>query len=999
MSDQKFQEEYRKLNKAQKEAVDTIEGPVVVIAGPGTGKTQILTLRIANILKQTDVPASAILALTFTESAVGSMKKRLAEIIGSLAYKVNIYTFHGFANEIIKNYPENFPKIIGFGNIDEIEQVKILKEVIDKTPLKKLKPYGDNYFYLKSIIFTIQNLKKEDVDPSRFEKLIDAQQKEFNKAGRNRYHQKGRYKGQMKSQFAKLEKSIEKNYELLKIYKAYQKELQKRRLYDYEDMIMEVVRALEKDKELLLLLQEEYQYILADEHQDSNASQNRLLELISSFYDEPNLFVVGDEKQAIFRFQGASLQNFLYFKRKYKNAKVIELTQNYRSPQHILDASHSLISKTSDSEGVSRPKLISQIKLDKNTTPHIHLCAFRSPEEEFRFIAKDISKKIKSGIAPSSIAVLYRDNKESVPISKAFGEEGLDYSIESSEDIFRDEYVWKLVLLLRAVNDLSAEDNLAKVIFLDILGISTIDAVKIIRSAREKKTSIFEIISNKKNLKKLALEDASRVSNLYLKLKDFAVLGFNKNLVDFLEITIRESGLLKKILKDSPKSLVNLESFFDFAKVLSSGKKFPRLPDLLEYLDLIEEHDIKMKNRYAPKEVTGVRLMTAHHAKGMEFDYCYMVGLVDKKWGNRGERRHFNIPIEGMRADSRDPNDDERRLFYVGLTRAKKEATLTFSRESENKEIKLPSQFLEEIDKQYLKETESKKRSNKLKPKIKVKSKKENTLVFSKEYLNKLFLEQGLSVSAINNYLECPWKYFFENLVRLPKAPNKFQSYGTAVHMAINDMFHLRKNGSAVSKNKFLDSFGRHLGEQILTQYDFQSLTEKAEGSLPGFFDFFKNRITDKSTSEYSIVGISLSPKGKLGEVALRGRLDLLESMPDGSVLAVDFKTSKPKTRNEILGNTKTADASIWWQLLFYKILLENMSDEKFKMHRGEIIFTEPDEKGRYHQESFELKDAEVEDFSREIEKISRGILSLSFRNKFCDNKNCEYCKLATSLN
>ena len=326
-----------------------------MVAGPGTGKTQILTLRIANILRKTDTSANSILALTFTESGVYSMRKRLVEMIGSDGYRVNIYTFHGFCNEVIKKHPDEFPRIIGATNIIEVDKVLLLKDIILHTKgIDTLRPFGDNFFYVKHVRGHISDLKRENITPKDFKKLIQKQEKDF-KFLDDLYHEKGKYKGEMKGKYKDLEKKIKKNKELLLVYEAYEKKLEKQRHYDFEDMILEVIRALRKNKDLLLKLQEEFQYLLADEHQDANNAQNELLELLASFHDEPNIFVVGDEKQAIFRFQGASLENFLYFRRFYPNAALIQLKENYRSTQDILDSAHSLISQGGDRGGLRIP--------------------------------------------------------------------------------------------------------------------------------------------------------------------------------------------------------------------------------------------------------------------------------------------------------------------------------------------------------------------------------------------------------------------------------------------------------------------------------------------------------------------------------------------------------------------------------------------------------------------------------------------------------------------
>jgi len=335
---------YKKLNPAQKKAVDTIEGPVMVIAGPGTGKTQILTLRIANILRQTDTAPEQILALTFTESGVFSMRKRLVEIIGSAGYRVRIHTFHGFANDLIREYPDAFPKIIGATHIHDVEKTDLVKELLATHGGKRLRPFGDPFFYVSSVKGAISEMKREYLAPAQFKKITAERKKAFARIP-DLYNDKGKYAGTMKGKYARQNERLLRDEELAALYGRYEDALARRRRYDYDDMVVEAVRALEENSGLLLSLQEEHQYILADEHQDANRSQNRILELLASFHENPNLFVVGDEKQAIYRFQGASLENFRAFKRLYPAATVIALTENYRSTQPILDAAHSLIAR------------------------------------------------------------------------------------------------------------------------------------------------------------------------------------------------------------------------------------------------------------------------------------------------------------------------------------------------------------------------------------------------------------------------------------------------------------------------------------------------------------------------------------------------------------------------------------------------------------------------------------------------------------------------------
>src|SRR6185503_6229928 len=323
----------------------------------------------------TDTPPEAILALTFTESAAAACRRRLVDIVGTPGYRVQVHTFHSYANEIIQRFPDSFPRIVGSRPLSSVERIALLQQLVDKTPLEILRPFGNIYFYISAISQKISELKREHITPEAFQKALKKNVKAFD-AIHDLYHTKGPYKGMMQGKYVQTDKRFKRDVELLELYRAYEAALMEQHVYDYEDMLLEVIRALRHDTDLLLTLQEEAQYVLADEHQDVNESQNQLLELLVSFHDHPNIFVVGDEKQAIYRFQGASLDNFLYFKNRFPDAVLIALKNNYRSTQPILDASHTLISHTEKSVHIP---LISQ---DKTAAQKISLHVVDRPSDE-----------------------------------------------------------------------------------------------------------------------------------------------------------------------------------------------------------------------------------------------------------------------------------------------------------------------------------------------------------------------------------------------------------------------------------------------------------------------------------------------------------------------------------------------------------------------------------------------------------------------------------------
>jgi DNA helicase-2/ATP-dependent DNA helicase PcrA len=343
-----FEKSFSILNKEQKEAVENIEGPVTVVAGPGTGKTQILTLRIANILKEMGSDfAPNILALTFTNSGVHAMRKRLVEFVGvELAYQVSIFTFHSFAEDQIKKNPEVFKDFSFSRPISDIEKIEIIEDILNRSDLKALQTFSSDFHYTQKIISAIDNLKSEAFTPEDFKKTFPKiEERILQKEGENAFYKINRgeaKKGEIKKEIlAKIEKQKEKQKELLGIFIDYQEKLKELKLYDFSDMILSVVFEAENDNDFRVSLQENFLYLLVDEHQDTNNAQSKIIEIISSASineNRPNIFTVGDQKQAIYRFQGASLENFTSFREKYSDVKIINLDKNYRSSQNILDS-------------------------------------------------------------------------------------------------------------------------------------------------------------------------------------------------------------------------------------------------------------------------------------------------------------------------------------------------------------------------------------------------------------------------------------------------------------------------------------------------------------------------------------------------------------------------------------------------------------------------------------------------------------------------------------
>lgn len=944
----KFKKELTSLNPEQRQAVETIDGPVMVIAGPGTGKTQILTLRIANILNKTDTNPENILALTFTESATANMRRRLTSLIGTPSYYINIHTFHGFCNKIIQDYPENFPKIIGSNNANQVDQIQIVRKIIDENNFKNLKPFGNKYYYVTEILKNIRQLKSEGINPLEFKNITS----------------------KINTEDIKEEKNTERLKELSLVYKKYQDELSKKKLYDFEDMILETIDSLKKNKDFLLDLQEKYQYILVDEHQDTNGAQNKALELLTSYDTNPNLFVVGDEKQAIYRFQGASLENFLYFKEKFKKAKLVELKQNYRSTQKILDASHSLIEKNQTILAAV------QLKANQKTTgSNIKVISFESPESEYLFITQKIKELLKQKVEAHKIAILYRENKDAFSLSDFLTKQNITHGVESDENILEDIDIKKLNILFKAIENFPSLEFLAPALHLDFLNINPLETFQTIESKNP--------------------NSSPTVSNLFKKIGEWKKYSHNNIFVKFFEKVINESGYLKNLLagQNYNDKLNKLHTLFSEVKKINFANHNFSLPDYINHLEILKEHNlpIQIKTKTLPENI---RLMTAHRAKGLEFDYVFIIGAYNGHWGNKRNMSHIKLPIKtSFDASKIEKNEDERRLFYMAITRAKKEAFITYSTTSFDGKEQVPSQFINEINPSLKEEIVAKPNSEIKKIVLVSTSNNEKPKINEKSFVIDLFLHRGFSPTSLNNYLDCPWNFFYNNLLRIPKAQANYLIYGNAKHKALQLFFDEREKNKKITYKFIIEKFIEDLRNYPLMPKDHEALLKKGIESLTAYYNFYKDSLPQKTVNELNIKGVSLN-LGK-HEIKLSGKLDRLELKPNSpAVTVVDYKTGAAKSRNEILGNTKNADGNYFRQLVFYKLLLDSLPNKKYNMMAGAIDFTEPDDKNRFKREVFEISNEHTKELKETIVKCTDEILNLKFWNKFCGEKDCEYCEL-----
>lgn len=961
MVSQKFKEEYARLNAKQKEAVDTIEGPVMVIAGPGTGKTTILTLRIANILLKTDTPPSGILALTFTEAGAKNMRAKLREVIGETALQVPIHTFHGFAASVIAEFSDHFPHLARCKQLTEVESETLLRDILQDKKFWKLRPLGDPDFYISKIIAAVSDAKQEAWMPEMLRSFAKEEIERI-KSDPAALSTRGKTKGELKGESLRRIEKCERTLLLAEVYEKLEERKREERKIDFDDLIFELLKGLEKDELLLRTLQERYLYILVDEHQDTNDSQNMIVRRLADFFENPNLFVVGDEKQAIYRFQGASVENFLSFQKTWGAMKLIALRDNYRSHQHILDASFKMIENNYKEDELA-PLRLKLIAGGKGKPAPLELIAAPDRESEEAWLVgkiKEITAKDKEG----SIAIILRKNSDVAKIFSLLEENGVPASAERGANIFSHPAGSLFFSLLEFLADPSNFECLAETLALGLWRLPFEKQVSLVRLARSGNLKeIKEEIPAIEKLQKMLLE-SSTLEYLYLA----------ADLSGFADLAAR-----------NPVSIEVWRGILALSQELAAGSGIenPRelIKKLLDYKKSAERRVIKINTGSLSAQTV---IMTAHSSKGLEFDYVFLPFADEETWLRRSYGSFFVLPKE---KESDDDLRDERRLFYVALTRAKKHVALSFSA--------TPLRFIDELNQDLVSRFEIPKAER---PKAersfdKLKERRHREKI---EYAKRVVSESGLSVTALNHFLECPRKFFYQSILKLPEAPTASSEKGTTMHEAMAAIWRSaeRKSGAKEITKIIVSTVQNYFKSSLLPLFQKEEAQEELMESAPKvaecLADHFKEEGSLLAESWFEAPFVA-KLKNEPIEVRLHGRLDaVLEE--ERKVSIFDYKTREALSVNAIKGETKDSDGNYFRQLVFYKILLAENSRYRGKSIEPALVFIKPDRAGRCPIIALPIEPADIEKVKSEISSLIESVWSGSFLESSCGDPLCKYC-------
>jgi DNA helicase-2/ATP-dependent DNA helicase PcrA len=1033
---ERFQQAYESLNKEQKQAVDTIEGPVLVAAGPGTGKTQILAMRVGKILLEQDVAPHNILCLTFTDAGVAAMRNRLLRLIGPTAHQVHINSFHGFCNQIIQENLDIFGSYKQFQPISELETIDIYRSLIDQLPEdNSLRRYKyDKYTDLKRIKHLFDLMKKENFSPKDIadavDDYIDRQDFTYKRKTPNKKTGKVYEKGDLNEK--KYNEAIYK-YSKLKDaanqYPLFMRLMQQNERYDYNDMLLWVLREFETRPQLLADYQERYLYFLVDEYQDTNGAQNKLLENLLGDYGQPNVFVVGDDDQAIFKFQGANLGNILNFQEKYK-PELIVLQYNYRSTQPILDGSKTLISHNKERLLDKMDDLTKDLVAAgayKSSAIPIRLLNFVKTSEEYAYIVKDLKgiydrtpNKLKE------VAVIYRAHRQAADLVTVLEKLDIPVNIKRKVDILTQPLIINLLEILGYISDElnrygSGQHRLFRLLHYSYFNIDPLDLGKlahhltkrrhsekeqaqaedIVDTPKEEKTLWRELISEKETLENLSLNNASIILEVADKLNRWMTAVSTLTLQNAFQLIIDDSGILESIIAGDNRAweLQVLGTFFDFIKNESVKNPTLDIKALVQMAKKMKEEYIQLPINKVTSSDQGVNFLTAHAAKGLEFEEVYLLGCTKGTWDKSagGGYGQFSYP-DNINADSKTNIEDERRLFYVAMTRAKKQLTITYADRNEKDKELQQSQFISEaLSMEELNEDAiAVNPEDTLKFHYNLLKRKQITLpLIDKNLIDNWLKGYKLSVTHLNKFLRCPVTFYFEAILRVPGARNAATGFGSAMH----DTLHAFFNNIRDPKTQTIDWL-QFLYKERLTYYRSNFTDEEYEDYLVYGQKVLKDYHTEKIEEWLDIpdykLEIELSNAVYKG-VPLKGVIDKVEVYKDHANV-VDYKTGSHK-REKLKDNNSDAEGiggDYWRQLVFYKILLSSDNKYNINMVEGRIDYIEPDKKSKkFHKEAVNVTAEDIEHVGRQIVDMYDAVHAYKF-DTTCEDKECRWCNFAT---
>ncbi len=976
-----FTTAYKGLNVEQKRAVDTIDGPVMVIAGPGTGKTQVLALRIAHILKQTDTPPDGVLCLTFTNAGVKAMRERLLQLIGPTATRVKISTFHGYGLELIETYFG----VLGFETVpallDDATTIVLFDDILFSREWTYIRPRSNSALYYYDLKSLISTLKRDNISPDAFAAAITADIKRIENDPKS-ISSRGETKGQLKKDVEKKIESLQRSLEAATFYAMYEAMKLERNQIDFNDVLALMVRIAKESDDAAASIRERFLYVLIDEHQDSSGIQNAFLQEVWGSVEQPNIFVVGDDRQLIYGFGGASLAYFEGFKHTFGTATLITLTHNYRSTQTILDAAESLLTST-----LAQGKLIGST--EEKTPLQLVVCDY--PRDEIIAAGLAIKKHIAEGMNADDCAILVPKNRQvktAVTILKSMG---LPVAAGASLNLFELSDTQSLLNIFRILINPHDALLVSRSLLDPLATIDPLGAHNYLYEQDARKLSVATLID----------ANDEQIARWGSKLSQWLTLAQATDAYGLIQ-TIGGELLLNQSTDDETvrrrveiiRTLLHL-AMSQIEKGLSAN-----VSTFIAFIDRLIEYgeDIPLAVFGASK---GVKILTLHGSKGLEFESVWIAHMDERSFMSQ-KRGGFVLPESINQQETEAAEEVAKRQLYVAITRAKKFCTISYAQLSHAGTDQKLASIIEALPSDmYTRQSHDQTEKALLAAHAYDVSEKEiQSPTDLADIVKETYTDRKVSVTMLNNFFECPWKWYFRNLLQLPEPMTESLQVGNVTHKVIE--YILSKKGNDVSESG-IEKYIK-LSAETESRYD-DGLAERLVHQVRPIIDTWMKTYLSSITAPYDIEQNLTYRDPDFAHLTITGKIDLVEEIITGEVRVTDWKTGSPKTSGDIEKNDENNRMSgLLRQLVMYSYLIDGHSHGDKTITESRLIFLEAKKGDKNSIQARSVTKQDIERLKTEIKEYDELLKTGEWMHQKCiakqyrDGEMCAYCQLARRI-
>jgi len=1014
------------LNNEQLKSVKTTEGAVMVVAGPGTGKTQVMGARIAEILQNHDISPANILCLTYTEAATISLTNRLVSLIGSAAHQVAVQTYHGFANKVIQENTEYF-KTKELEPASDLEILEIIHEIIEELPkghsLKNYSYLYGNSLALKKLFETIksENLTIQGIENQARKYLEELLLKDGYYFKTNRNDNKV---GDPTAKYKTEQKQVEKLLAAVNLFPKYEKKMMDKGRYQFADMLIWTYNLFCQHPDVLARYQEQYQYILVDEFQDTNGIQLAVLYKLIDYWDNPNVFIVGDDDQSIYKFQGASVENIINFYEKYQQyVSTVVLKINYRSFQEILNASAALINHNNE-------RIVNQLSFvekdiqaffepsgEDQNLEHVSIEAYPNEFQEAVGIAEAIEALQQKNVRLDEIAIIYHQHKHVELIQRYFNQKKIPYQTSRKINILEESIIRFLISLVqyfeKEKNLIHAGESLLyHILHYPIFHLPSLEISEVIHHLKKDRLPLRGQLSETSEILLQKPEIIAAFKQFENNTEQLAQDLQNMSIVLWLEKVLHQYHIIPETLKSEEAAfqMQCLYSFFEFIKTENSKKNLLTIQDLLTTLDKMQKENISLPIYRVLQGERGVNFTTAHSSKGLEYDYVFIIKAADKYWFSRQPSTQFNVLKIYQNEPQKQEVEEKRRLFFVAMTRAKKFLNISYSILENDKPI-IPVRFIHEIETNYPIEIKQRTVSDMEGVQFLQNSLSSFPQPIEPDLKNTAFVNQKIDqlvmdATKLNAYLRCPVAFFYDRLLQIPSAMPSHAVLGTAVHKTMDWYFNHRTTiGAFPELESILSAFSKEMFRfaHVFPETEIKLRIEQGELALEKFLPIWKEEWT-----KIPEVKTEFQTKVVFEDIPIRGDIDRID-LHLGHTEIVEYKTgSVGKTSDKVkvgnvvfIENPEEADKNDtiggdhWRQLYLYKLLAELDPRIGTKPETAAVYYLE-EEKKENQMQRIDYNFEEMELVKNQLRTVYRKIKNKEFDHG-CNNEYCKWCNFQKS--